>query len=62
MDFSAAAPLEKQVFPERFIQLKEQIVPDVQNVVKAWNEILAELAVTTERFNTTKQEVCTFSD
>lgn len=50
--------LGEPVFPDRFVQLKEQIVSDTKNVVKAWNEILAELEATTERFNATKQDVC----
>jgi hypothetical protein len=44
-------------FPPRFAELKARILPHGQHVLDAWNEILVELADTTEKFNATLQEV-----
>lgn len=49
-------------FPLRFAELKARIISNekqIQNVVKAWNEVIAELATKTEIFNTTQQEAST---
>lgn len=49
-----------QDFPTRFAELKAQIISgekQIQNVVNAWNEVIAELATKTEIFNATQQEV-----
>ena len=44
-------------FPPRFADLKARILPHGRHVIDAWNEILAELADTTEKFNATLQDV-----
>lgn len=46
-------------FPSRFADLKARIIPKAktEDVIKAWNEIIAELAVITSRFNLTQQRV-----
>ena len=45
-----SAPLP--VFPERFVALKKEIIPaPSQELLTAWNDILAQLAVATKAIN-----------
>lgn len=49
----AAPILAEGVYPPRFVDLKQQILPDGVNVVNAWNEIISELAKVTKELNET---------